>query len=82
MPGVLIDTDVCIDFLRGEAYAKPLLAGMLQNGSAVISVLTLYELLAGMRDREKQPTTNFTDACLIEQVSPEIAVKGGELYRK
>ncbi len=82
MPGVLIDTDVAIDFLRGAVYAQPLLAGLWADGRAIISVLTVYELTAGMRDAEKVVTHNFIEACVIELVSTEIAVKGGELYRK
>jgi hypothetical protein len=82
MPGVLIDTDVAIDFLRGEAYAQPLLASLWQEGQAVVSVLTVYELTAGMRGKEKIATHNFIDACTVEAVSVEVAVKAGELYRK
>jgi predicted nucleic acid-binding protein len=82
MPGVLIDTDVAIDFLRGEAYAQPLLAGLWREGRAVVSVLTVYELTAGMREKEKIATRNFIDACLVEDVSPDVAMRAGELYRK
>jgi predicted nucleic acid-binding protein len=82
MPAVLIDTDVAIDFLRGVEYAQPLLAGLWGSGHAVISVLTVYELTAGMRDTEKTVTHNFIDACTVEIVSTAIAFKGGELYRK
>ena len=82
MPAVLIDTDVAIDFLRGEAYAQPLLASLWQEGRAVVSVLTVYELTAGMREKEKTATRNFIDACLVEDVSPDVAMRAGELYRK
>ena len=82
MPAVLIDTDVAIDFLRGIPYAQPLLAGMWANGQAVISVLSVYELAAGMKDIEKAATHNFIDACEVEQVTAEIAIKAGELYRR
>lgn len=82
MPAVLIDTDVAIDFLRGIPYAQPLLAGMWTDGQAVISVLSVYELTAGMRDTEKSATQNFINACVVEQVTSEIAVKAGELYRR
>jgi predicted nucleic acid-binding protein len=82
MPAVLIDTDVAIDFLRGEPYAQPLLAGLWREERAVVSVLTVYELTAGMRDKEKIATSNFIDACLVEDVSPGIAFRAGELYRK
>ena len=82
MPAVLIDTDVAIDFLRGEAYAQPLLASLWREGRAVVSVLTVYELTAGMRDKEKTATGNFIDACQVEDVSADIAMRAGELYRK
>ena len=82
MPGVLVDTDVAIDFLRGSQYAKSLLAGLWVNGQVVLSVLTVYELTAGMRDTEKDSTRTFIEACVIEQVSADIAFKGGELYQK
>lgn len=82
MPGVLIDTDVAIDFLRGEAYAQPLLAALWREERAVVSVLTVYELTAGMRDKEKIATGNFIDACQVEVVSADIAMRAGELYRK
>ena len=81
MPGVLVDTDVAIDFLRGVTYAQPLLAGLWADGKAALSVLTVYELIAGMRNAEKGSTQNFIDASLIEEVTAEIAIKGGELYR-
>jgi predicted nucleic acid-binding protein len=82
MPGVLIDTDVAIDFLRGEQYAQPLLMGLWANGQAVLSVLTGYELTAGMRENETIATRNFIEACVMEHVTLDIAFKGGELYRK
>jgi len=82
MPGVLIDTDIAIDFLRGAAYTQPLMSDLWGGGQAMISVLTVYELTAGMRDAEKVVTQNFIMACNVEPVTPEIACKGGEMYRK
>lgn len=66
MPAVLIDTDIAIDFLRGVSYAQPLLGGLWSSGQAMISVLTVYELTAGMRDAEKVVTHNlFQGVCRI-----------------
>lgn len=81
MPGVLVDTDVAIDFLRGATYAQSLLSRLWSDGRAALSVLTVYELTAGMRNAEKIPTQNFINASVIEAVTVEIAFKGGELYR-
>jgi len=69
MQGVLIDTDIAIDFLRGLAYVQPLLAALWGSGRAAISVLTVYELTAVMRDTEKVVTHNFINACEVEPVS-------------
>ena len=73
MPGVLIDTDIAIDFLRGVAYTQPLIGGLWNDDQAMMSVLTVYELTAGMRDAEKVVTRNFIEACAVEPISPEIA---------
>lgn len=82
MPAVLIDTDVAIDFLRGEAYAQPLMIGLWREKRAVLSVLTVYELTAGMREKERGPTFDFIGACTIEEISTNIAIKAGDLYRE
>jgi predicted nucleic acid-binding protein len=82
MPVVLIDTDIAIDYLRGEQAVLPMVNRLWQDGNAALSVLSVYELTAGMRDQEKEATMNFISACSLLEVNPEIAVKGGELYRK
>ncbi len=46
MQTVLIDTDVAIDFLRGEPYARDLLLPLWNLSRAYMSVLTIYELFA------------------------------------
>lgn len=82
MPVVLIDTDIAIDYLRGDQAVYPLLNRLWQEGNAAMSVLSVYELTAGMREREKMATINFISACTVLEVSPAIAFKGGDLYRK
>lgn len=82
MPIVLIDTDIAIDYLRGDNAVLPLVNRLWQDGQAALSVLSVYELTAGMLDREKGATMSFIAACSLVDVSPEISVKGGELYRK
>ena len=78
MQTVLIDTDVAIDFLRGEPYARDLLLPLWDLSRAYMSVLTIYELYAGMKEKERESTNDFIGACLIEPVTQEIAAKGGE----
>jgi predicted nucleic acid-binding protein len=82
MPGVLIDSDIAIDYLRGDQTVQSLVNRLWQEGQAMLSVLSVFELTAGMREREKAATMNFIAACSLVDVSQEISVKGGELYRK
>lgn len=82
MPAVMIDSDIAIDYLRGDQNVQPLVNRLWQEGQAMLSVLSVYELTAGMRDKEKSATMNFIAACSLVEVSAEISIKGGELYRK
>ncbi len=82
MPTVLIDTDVAIDYLRGDPAVQPVVNRLWREGRAALSVLSVFELTAGMRESENTATMNFIAACRVLEVTPEIAVKGGALYRK
>jgi len=78
MQNVIIDTDVAIDFLRGHSYAKELFMQLFRGDAAHLSILSVYELHAGMRDSEKTKTQDFINACNLELITMEIAVKAGE----
>ena len=81
MQTVIIDTDVAIDFLRGNNYAKELLTQLIGSDLAYLSILSVYELHAGMRENEKIKTQDFISACNVELVTMDIAIKAGELRR-
>jgi predicted nucleic acid-binding protein len=81
MRTVIIDTDIAIDYLRGLDYAKTLVDLLLDTGNAFISVLSVYELHAGIRDEEQISTNYFISACSVELVTNDVAIKGGSLYR-
>lgn len=81
MQSVIIDTDVAIDYLRGIQYAQKLITPLWERNTAYLSILSLYELHAGMRENEREATTNFINACNIEMVTQDIAIKAGEFYR-
>lgn len=82
MHAVIIDTDIAIDYLRGNQDAKDLMFSLWDDNKAYLSMLSVYELYAGMKDDEKEDTENFINACNIEPVTIEITKNGGELYRK
>ena len=82
MPVVLIDTDIAIDYLRGEQALLPLIHRLWLERNAALSVLSVYELTAGMREREQTATMNFIGACRVFDLTPNIAVRGGALYQE
>ena len=82
MQTVLVDTDIAIDYLRGCPYARELMLGLWDGNAAYLSILSVYELYAGMRDSELEDTENFVNACIVESVSIEITRMAGKIYRR
>jgi predicted nucleic acid-binding protein len=77
---LLIDTDVLIDYLRDKAEAVSYLEGL--NEPLLLSVITIAELYAGVRDGAERTTLDeFIHAFEIVPVDREISIKGG-LYRR
>lgn len=77
---LLVDTDVLIDYLRDKAEAISYLES--RSEPLLISVITVAELYAGVRDgAERTKLDEFVRAFEIVPVDREISVKGG-LYRR
>lgn len=73
---LLIDTDVLIDYLRDKAEAVSYLESL--SESLLISVITVAELYAGVRDgAERTKLDEFMRAFEIVPVDREISVRGG-----
>ena len=81
MQTVLVDTDVAIDFLRGVPSSKQMIKDLWEKNLAFLSVLSVYELGAGLREKERADTENFIRAFNLELVDYDIATRGGELFR-
>lgn len=81
MQTILIDTDIAIDYLRGSQEAADLLGPLWKENLVYLSILSVYELCAGMKKTEKNDTENFINACNIEPVTMEIAKNAGEIYQ-
>ena len=81
MESVLVDSDVAIDYLRGSQEAADLLGELWKENRGYLSILSVYELYAGMRAVEQGDTEAFINACNIEPVTVRIAKKAGEIYR-
>ncbi|MBI2083226.1 MAG: type II toxin-antitoxin system VapC family toxin [Deltaproteobacteria bacterium] len=78
----LIDTDILIDFLRKKETAKRLLENALQTGDLYLSVVTVAELLAGMKLSEAAVTEDLISGFTLITVSESIARRAGALRRR
>jgi len=77
---LLLDTDVMVDFLRGNGKAVALVKD--NAGSILLSTIVVAELYAGVRDGpELSALDDFIAFCRIVSVTPEIARAGGLLKR-
>ena len=79
MRTILFDTDYLIDFLRGKPSIKDAVVEALIQGIGFISILSIYELYAGMLPGEEQATENCINAFHIESVTLDISKMAGRM---
>jgi len=78
MGGVLLDTNVLIDYLRDIPHAAKYLEAT--AGDMSISAMTVAELHAGARgDRERQLLRDFTASFEVVPADSSICEAGGDL---
>lgn len=78
----LLDTHILIDFLRGRAEARALLRRYEAAAELpVISVVSVTELWAGMRQGEESATGALLSALRKILLSEEIALAAGNMLR-
>jgi predicted nucleic acid-binding protein len=82
MQTILFDTDYLIDFLRGKPSSHDLIVKALSKNQAYISILSVYELYAGMREEEEEATEDCISAFHIESVTLDISKKAGKMRFK
>lgn len=75
----LIDTDIAIDHFHGQHSALEFFTSELLSGERLgISVVSLTEILAGMREGEQNRTEQLFGLFEIIEVDESIARKAGE----
>ncbi len=80
---IVVDTSVLIDHLRGRDEARSALAGAAHSGTRVVaSVLTLVEVLAGMRPAEEPATRQLLDNIELIDVDAALAEDAGRLANR
>jgi len=77
----LIDTDIAIDFLRRQEYARDLLEQWAREGLLAISALTHLEIYQGMRTGEERATNFFLDGLITVDVDTAIARRAGKILK-
>jgi predicted nucleic acid-binding protein len=76
----LVDTDVMIDFLRGQAQAVAFMQAV--PLPVHVSAITVAELFAGVREgEEKAALDTALTACRVHPLTADIAMRGG-LWRR
>lgn len=79
----VIDTDVLIDHLRGVADARDLLLELLDLGSTpAVSVITVAEIEAGLRETERPSVETLLDKLSVLPLDTEIARTGRRFRRE
>lgn len=79
---VLLDSDVLIDFLRRRQLAADLMAEASERADLFISVITVAEILAGMRPSEENATNELLSGFTILPVTEDIARLAGALRHR
>jgi len=81
--GFIIDTDVCIDFLKGREFAVKLFSQLLSIEDTFISILTYYELLKGAYTKKEQTAIEkLANSFDILNLNENIVIIASEFYRK
>ena len=76
----LYDTDVIIDYMKGEEKVKDLLENF--DGKQCLSVITVAELYAGVRNmRDKGAIKGLSEYFEVMDINRDIATKAG-LWKK
>jgi len=80
MAKYLVDTDVLIDFLRGNAKAKKFVKTNFD--SIILSSITVAELYSGVREGDERANLDeFIELIPVVPITGETAIKGGLFKR-
>ena len=78
---MLLDTDILIDLLRGNKGARDFLYSLSEDSPHYCSAITVAEIHSGMRETERQKTSEFIESLIVLPVTKVIAEMAGEFRR-
>jgi len=79
---MLVDSDVLIAHLRGLGAARDWLIDARKNGLLAISVVSIAELVGGMRSVERREVWRLVSSFRAEPATEIIARRAGEMMRR
>ena len=79
---ILVDSDVLIAHLRGIAVARDWLVGARHDGPLAISVVSIVELIGGMRTVERREVWRLLASFRVEPATEIVARRAGDLMRR
>lgn len=82
MNGILFDTDVLIEILRGNARIIEYINSEITDKTLACSCITVGEIFAGMLTKEEIPTRKLLDTLIKIPVTEDIAQEAGKLKAK
>ena len=77
MSSLLLDTDIIINLLRGNAAARDFIVDHLDDSDVLCSVVSVAEIWAGMRPHEEEATRRLVDSFTVIEITRGIAEKAG-----
>lgn len=82
MPKFLLDSNIIISYLRGEAQGVEMFSRIAEQGRLVCSVMSVFEIEAGIRCGEEERTGEFLGKLETYNVDAEIATLAGRHSRE
>ncbi len=79
---MLLDTDILIDLLRGKKEARDFLYSLPADSLNYCSAVTVAEIHSGMREAERQVTTELIESLVVLPVTKDIAETAGRFMRE
>lgn len=79
---ILVDSDVLIAHLRGVAAARDWLIEARKRTPLAISVVSIAEIIGGMRAAERREVWRLLVAFQVEPATEVIARRAGEMMRR
>lgn len=82
MPDYLLDSNVLIQHLRGHAATTDLLTRLSLDGTLGIAAISRTEIIAEMRDHEREATLRFLNALALYPLDGAVADGAGDIIRR